>query len=136
MTVFSPRGQAVILHAPPIARPPLDLAMRAEPLRGNDGQSVEGMTPCFPDALEARDGTHARQYRRGVGALASAGFEPLALAAALQDGVEQALFGGPDDQAGAELAEDRAVEAGVGERSTEGIRPRDPAAHGLGRLAI
>jgi DNA-binding sugar fermentation-stimulating protein len=78
--------------------------MRAEPLRGDDGQTVEGMTQCFPDALSAIDGTHARQHMRGVGALASAGFEPLALAAALQDGVEQALFGGPYDQPGAELA--------------------------------
>ena len=73
---------------------------------------------------------------RGVGALASAGFEPLAFAAAVQDGIEQALFGGPHDQPGAELAEDRAVEAGVGELSAQSILPIDTAAHGLGRLAI
>ena len=52
---------------------------------------------------------------RGVGALASADFEPLALAAAAQEGVEQALFGGPYDQTGAKLAEDRTVEARVSE---------------------
>jgi hypothetical protein len=73
---------------------------------------------------------------RGVGPLASAGFEPLAFAADVQDGIEQALFGGPYDQTGAKLASNRAVEAGVSEFSTEGILPIDPTAHGLGRLAI
>ena len=82
------------------------------------------------------DGTHARQPMRGVGALAAAGLEPPALAAALQDGVEQALCGGPYDQPAAELAEDRAVEAGVGELSAQRLLPIDTAAHGLGRLAI
>jgi hypothetical protein len=73
---------------------------------------------------------------RGVGPLASAGFEPLAFAAAVQDGTEPALFGGSHDQTGAKLAENRAVEAWVSELSTEGILPIDPTAHGLGRLAI
>ena len=83
MTVLLPRGQAVILHAPPIALPPRHLAMRVEPPRGDNGQTVEGMPPCFPNTLSAIDGTHACQHMRGVGPLASAGFEPLALAAAL-----------------------------------------------------
>jgi hypothetical protein len=94
------------------------------------------MAQGFPHTLEAIDGTHARQYRRGVRALASARFEPLALPAALQAGVEPALCGGPCDQAGAELAEDRAVEASVSELSAQGIRPIDTAAHRLSRLAI
>ena len=57
--------------------------MQVEPLRGDDGQTVEGLAEGFPDTREAIDRTHAGQHRRGVGALASAGFEPLALAAAL-----------------------------------------------------
>ena len=107
-----------------------------EPCRGDDGQTVKGIAEGFPDTLQALDGTHARQYRRGVGALASAGFEPRAFAAAVQDGIEQALFGGSYDQPGAELAENRAGEAGVGELSAQRLRPIDTAAHGLGRLAI
>jgi hypothetical protein len=110
--------------------------MRVDPLRGDDDQTVEGMPQCFPSPLEAIDRTHARQHMRGVGALASAGFEPLALAAALEDGVEPALCGGSYDQPGAELASNRAVEAGVGELSAQSILPIDTAAHGLGRLAI
>jgi hypothetical protein len=43
VTVFFPRGSAVILHAPPIALLPRHLAMRVEPLRGDDGQAVEGI---------------------------------------------------------------------------------------------
>ncbi len=83
VTVFLPRGSAVILHAPPIALLPLRLAMRVEPRRGDDGQTVEGIASGFPDTLSAIDGAHARQHLRGVGALASAGFEPRALAATL-----------------------------------------------------
>jgi hypothetical protein len=88
VTVFFPRGSAVILHAPPIALLPLPLAMRVEPLRGDEGQTVEGIAEGFPDTRQAIDGTPARQYMRGVGALASAGAEPLACATAVQDGIE------------------------------------------------
>ena len=136
MTVLLPRGQAVILHAPPLALPPLHLAVQGEPLRGDNGQTVEGIAEGVPDTLSASDGTHTRQYLRGVGALASAGFAPLACAAAVQDGIAQALCGGPYDQPGAQLAEDRAVEAGIGALQAQSIRPIDTAAHGLGRLAI
>ena len=62
--------------------------MRMEPLRGDDGQTVEGLAEGVPDILQAIDGTPARQSRRGVGALASAGFEPLAFATAVQAGTE------------------------------------------------
>jgi hypothetical protein len=54
----------------------------------------------------------------------------------VQDGIEQALFGGPHDQTGANLASDRTVETKVSELSTEGILPSDPTAHGLGSLTI
>ena len=62
--------------------------MRIEPLRGDDGQTVKGIAEGFPDTLSAIDGTHARQYMRGVGALASTGFEPRAFATAVQAGIE------------------------------------------------
>jgi hypothetical protein len=58
--VFCPRGEAVILHAPSIALLPLHLAMRMEPLRGDDGQTVEGIASGVPDTRHAIDGTHAR----------------------------------------------------------------------------
>ena len=89
--------------------------MHAEPLRGADGQMVEGIAQGFPDTRSAIDGTRARQCMPRVRAPASAGIEPRAFAAAVQDGIEQALFGGPRDQTGTKLAEDRAVEAGVSE---------------------
>ena len=136
VTVFCPRGQAVIFHTPPIAFRPRGLAVPVEPLRGADGQTVEGMASGCPDTRAAMDGTHARQSRRGVGALASAGCEPLALAAAVQEGVEQARFGGPYDHTGATLAEARAVEARGSELWAQGRLPVKTAAHGLGSLAI
>jgi hypothetical protein len=134
--VVCPRRSAVILHAPSIALLPLHLAMRVEPRRSDDGQTVEGIAEGVPDPRSALDGTHARQSTRGVGALASAGFEPLACATAVQAGIEPALFGGPHDHTGAKLASNRAIETRVSALSTEGRRPIDPTAHGLGRLAI
>jgi hypothetical protein len=110
--------------------------MRVEPLRGDDGQTVEGRAEGCPDPLHAIAGTHARQSMRGVGALASAGVAPLAVATAVQDGLEQALFGGAQDQPGTNLAEDRAVDTRGRELSTQGRRPIAPTTHGLGRLAI
>jgi hypothetical protein len=136
LTVVLPRGSAVILHALPIALLPLHLAMRVEPRRGDDGSTVEGLAEGFPDTRSAIDRTPARQPMRGVGALASAGFKLVAFAAAVQDGVEQARFGRPPDQPGAQLAEDRTVETRVGELSAQSRLPIDPTAHGLGSLAI
>ena len=43
VTVFCPRGPAVIFHTPPIALRPRCLAVPVEPRRGADGQTVEGM---------------------------------------------------------------------------------------------
>jgi hypothetical protein len=131
-----PRGPGVIRHTPPIARLPRGLAVRGEPRRGADGQTVAGMASGFPDPREALDGTHARQSRRGVGALASPSVEPRARAAALQEGVAPALFGGPYDHTGAHLAADRAVEARGSALSAQGLLPVQTAAHGRGRLAL
>jgi hypothetical protein len=65
---------------------------------------------------------------RGVGGDESLGIDIAA--------VEPALFGGPHDHTGAKLAENRAVESGISELQTEGRRPIDPTAHGLGSPAI
>ena len=136
MTVFLPRGSAVIRHAPPIALLPRRLALWLEPRRGADGSTVQGSAAGVPDPRAALDGTPARQDMRGVGARASAGVEPRACATAVQAGIESALCGGPQDHTGPTRAEDRTVEAGGRARSTQGLRPIDPTTHGLGSLTI
>jgi hypothetical protein len=73
---------------------------------------------------------------RGVGALLASGLHQPALAEALQHAVEQKLLGVASEQAGAELAQDGEIEAGVGQLQTERILPVDSRPHGFGRLAV
>src|SRR5215211_345028 len=72
----------------------------------------------------------------GVRALPPPGLEQMMGGRDLQDGIQQRSLGGSRHQARAELAQHRAVEAGVGERQPEEILPVDPAPDGIGRLAI
>jgi hypothetical protein len=72
----------------------------------------------------------------GVGALTPSGFEPLALTANRQEGIEQALVGAPRDQPGAKLTSHRTVKAGIGQLQTQGLLPIDATSHGVGALAV
>ena len=76
---------------------------------------MSAVRPRVPAGIQPVEDPNGRQHMRRVGALASAGFEPLAFATAVQNGIEQTLFGGPHDQPGTKLAEDRTVETRVSE---------------------
>src|SRR5262245_55428987 len=110
--------------------------MRPQPSRGDHGQAVQRRPHGLCDALQAVDGANARQNLGRVGALPAAGFEPTPLAAAVQNGVQQPLFGAAADQACAELTEYREVEAGVRQFQAEGIFPIEAGADGIGRLPV
>src|SRR3954454_18291826 len=56
--------------------------------------------------------------------------------ASFQEGVEELQFGLAVDQAGAELAEDGVVEAGIGQFQSQGVLPVDAATDGIGGLAV
>jgi hypothetical protein len=58
------------------------------------------------------------------------------LAAAVQNGVQQWLFGGAADQACAELTKYGEVEAGFRQFQAEGVLPVDAGADGIGRLPV
>jgi hypothetical protein len=58
------------------------------------------------------------------------------LAAAVQNGVQQPLLGGPADQTCAELTEYGEAEAGVRQFQAEGVFPVDAGADGIGRLPV
>ena len=77
-----------------------------------------------------------RPGQGGGRALPSPGLEQTMSGRDLQDGIQQRSLGGPRHQARPELAQHRAVEAGVGERQAEEILPVDPAPDSIGRLAI
>ncbi len=51
-------------------------------------------------------------------------------------GIQQPLFGGAADQAGAELTEYGEVETGVRQFQAEGVFPSDADADGVGRLPV
>jgi hypothetical protein len=53
-----------------------------------------------------------------------------------QQGLAQEMVNPAGDEARAELAQDRIIEAGVGQFKPEGILPINPTAHGIGRLAV
>ena len=71
-----------------------------------------------------------------VGALLGAGLDQAVGLAGLEHRLQQEPFGTAGDEAGAELAEDGEVEAGVGQLQAEGVLPVDAAADGVGGLAI
>ena len=73
---------------------------------------------------------------RAVGALAPTRLEQPSLVRHVQHAGEQALTGIPGQQPGAELAEHRVVEAGIGQVQGEQILPVDPGSNRLGRLPI
>ena len=71
-----------------------------------------------------------------VGALPAARLEQAPRLARLQQLVQQPLLGAAHEQAGAELAQHRVVEAGVGQLKAEQVFPVDPGPHRLGRLPV
>ena len=71
-----------------------------------------------------------------VAALPAARLEQPARLARLQQFAEQALLGAALEQAGAELAQDRVVEAGIVELEAEQVLPVDAGAHRLGGTPV
>jgi hypothetical protein len=129
-------GQAGVLSAARVALDPLRLAHRVHPGRGDDGQGIERVTHRLPDQFNAVERPHGREYMRGVGALAAADAQELALTTPQQEAIEQQRLGRPIAQATAELGEDGAVEAGVGQLQPRHVLPVDACAQGMGRLEV
>ncbi len=115
---------------------PLGVGSIAHPIGRGHGQVVERVPQRFPRQFQPVEGADGGQHVRGVGALPATGLEQAQLAEAAQEHVEQEPLGAARDQAAAELAEDRVVEAGVGQVQAEGLLPIDPATDGIRRLPI
>jgi hypothetical protein len=71
-----------------------------------------------------------------VGALPAPRSDQFEIAGSVQEGVQELLFGLALDQAGAELAQDGVIEAGIGQFQAKRVLPIDAAADGVGGLAI
>jgi hypothetical protein len=71
-----------------------------------------------------------------VAALPAARLEQASRLAHLEQPAEQPLLGAALEQAGAELAQHRGVEAGVGQLQPEQVLPVDARPHRLGRAPV
>ena len=97
-----------------VALDPGRIGVRAQPVRCSDSQGIQCSTQCLDGAAKAVEAAHCPKDVGGVGALAPALGQEAAFAAEVEQGVEQQSLGGADYETGAELAQDRGVEAGVG----------------------
>ena len=110
--------------------------MGAQPVWGDDGETVEGVAEGLTDEFQPVEDTDGRQHMRGVGALAATSFEEAALAHPSEEGVKQQAFGLSGDEPGPELTQHGVVEARIGQLQAQGIFPVNAAAHGVSRLAV
>jgi len=128
--------QAVVEGTSLVRFRPVRQGLRQQPFWRRQGQHIQRMPERLVDALDPVHRPGRGQDMGGVRALPSPGLEQTMSGRNLQNGIQQQRLGGPRHQARPELAQHRAVEAGVGERQAEEILPVDPAPDSIGRLAI
>jgi hypothetical protein len=128
--------QAVIEGAPFVGLRPVRQDLRQQPLGRRQGEHLQGMPQRLVDALDPAHRPGGGQDVRGVRALSSSGLEQPMRGGDLQNRVQQQGLRRARDQARAELAQHRAVEAGVGERQPEQVFPIYPAPHRIRRLPV
>ncbi|ESY15427.1 hypothetical protein [Mesorhizobium sp. LNJC394B00] len=78
----------------------------------------------------------AATTRGGVSALTTVRPHEMARFGDVENSVKQHRFSPTGNQARPKLAQDRVVEAGIGERESQRILPINPASHGIRRLSI
>jgi hypothetical protein len=115
---------------------PVRQDLRQQPLRRRQGEHLQRMPQRLVNTLEPVQRPGGGQDVRGVGALAASSLEQLMRRGDLQHRIQQQGLGRARDQARAELAQHRAVEARVGERQAKQILPVDPAPHCIGCLSV
>jgi len=129
-------GQTGLLNPPAIALVPRQRGHGLEPVGRDRGHRVQRSAEGFRHEFEPVEHPDRREHMRRVGAAVATGLEPPHGAAALQQLVEEELFGAPRQQAVPEFAQHRKVESRVSQLETQQILPVDARAHGLRRLAI
>ncbi|GAA0256336.1 hypothetical protein GCM10008965_26110 [Methylorubrum aminovorans] len=94
------------------------------------------MAQRFPDNFEPAQSSQRSKDVGRVAALASTAFQEPALPCQCERRVEEPAFRPMGEKAGAELAQDSVVEAGIGELQAQEVLPVDPRADCVGGLAI
>ena len=129
-------GQAHVLDPAVVALVPVRERDGAQPVRCSNGDGVQRHPQRLAHQLQPVQGPHGGEHMRAVRALAPSGLQQPTLAGGVQQAGQQPLRGCVLEQAPVELAQDREVEAGVGQVEGEQIFPVDPAPDGVGRLAV
>jgi hypothetical protein len=105
-------------------------------VRPHGGQAVEGGRQRLAHKFQAVEGANPGQDLGRVGSLLGAGLGQAVGLAGLEHRLRQQALGEAHDLTGAELAEDREVEAGIGQLQPGDILPADAATDHVGGLAI
>jgi hypothetical protein len=118
---------------------PLDpdgIGMSAQPCGCGGGQRIQGCPHGLGHAGETVQGTDRSEHMCGVGTLAASGAQQLVLPTQDQKRIEEMLFQASCHQATAELAQNRGIEARVGQFQSQKVLPIDAAADRIGRPPI
>jgi hypothetical protein len=125
-----------VFNAAAIPVKPLGRCLGPQPVRGDDGEAVEGVTEGLADAFQPVEDPNGGQHMHRVGALAPTGLEQPAGPELGHQGLKEELFRLPGHEPRPELARHGMVEAGIGPLQAQGIRPVHRAAHGVGSLTV
>ncbi len=87
--------------------------MCQQPVRHDEGQTVECVAHGRADTLQAIERAHRGQNMGRIAALAAASAQQSVVTELHEQGVEEHFLGAASHQSGTELAEHRGIEAGV-----------------------
>jgi hypothetical protein len=126
----------VIASPPVISLQPSRIRLGAQPLRGRCRQGIQGGAQGLGHTFETVQRADRAEHMGGVGTLPAPGVQQLQVTAQHQKGVEQLLFRASSHQAAAEFAQNRGIEARVGQFQSQKVLPIDAAADRIGRPPV
>ena len=113
----------MIASPPVISLQPGRIRLSAQPLGDRCRQGIEGRPQRLGHTFEAVQEADGSEHMGGVGALPAAGVQQLQVTAQRQESVEQMLLRASCHETAAELAENRSIEAWVGQFQSQQVLP-------------
>ncbi len=129
-------GQPKLLHARTVAFEPFVRRPAPEPPRGDGCQHVQRGPQRLAYALQPAHRLDRREHVGRIRALLAPGLEKPPILALRQQLLEEQVLDAPGQHPGAELAQNREVEAGILQLQAQRVLPIYARAHGVGRLPV